>query len=304
MMGATNDDDSDLLFPKFGKTAMKEREEDLDSKVSKLWTSCFDELVQVYDSYHEIILDQEGRGEERVIGHINKRLTSHHGKKAANMAMADSSSAGLPQIFRTGWDVRTLHTLFDYVVGTSKMSRTATKNQNRWHFQGPDGYIIGGYPPEIKDIDIEREKIHPFMMNLFSGGHNLDTSVLELSFAAFLRFYDKFVEDIVKAPRGLYENPFNHPYVACVKRARLLSQVSDRTFDSWKKSVQEGFVTRNRVALPINFSPSMEECLLDPRTFLSSYNALATSTASINCTYCLFPSLLQNLLSVRLPYVR
>jgi hypothetical protein len=267
MMGVT-DDDSDLLLPKFGKMAMKEREQDLDSKVSQLWSSCFEELVELYESYHEIFQDQEESGEAPVIGHINKKLTSHHGKKAANMVMADSSSAGLPQIFRTGWEVRTLHTLFDYVVGTAKMSRAATKNQNRWHFQGTDGNIIGGYPPEIKDIVIECEKIRNFMMTLFCGGHNLDTLVLELCFAAFLRFYDKFVEDIMKEPRGKYVNPFNHPYVASVQRARLVNGVSEETFDAWKKSVQEGFVTRNRPALPINYSPSMGECLLDPRTFI------------------------------------
>jgi hypothetical protein len=56
----------------------------------------------------------------------------------------------------------------------------------------------------------------------------------------------------------------------------------EQTFDDWKKSVQEGFVRRNRAALPINYSPSMEQCLLDPRTFLSSYNALAIATASIH----------------------
>lgn len=175
MMGPT-DNGSDLMFPKFGKMAMKERDQDLDSKVSQLWSSCFEELVELYESYYyEIFQGQQESGEEPVIAHINKKLTSHHGKKAANMAMADSSSAGLPQIFHTGWEVRALHTFFDYVVGTAKMSRTATKNQNRWHLQGPDGNIIGGYPPEIKDIVIECEKNHPFMMTLFCGGHNLDT---------------------------------------------------------------------------------------------------------------------------------
>jgi hypothetical protein len=176
MLGDT-DNDSDLVFPKFGKLAMKEREEDLDSRVSQLWTTCFEELVKVYDSYHELFQEQLGSGVVPVIGHINKKLTSHHGKKAANMAMADSSSAGLPQIFCTGWEVHTLHTLFDYVVGTAKMSRTATKNQNRWHFLGPDGNIIGGYPPEIKDITIDCEKICHFMAVLFGGGHGFDTII-------------------------------------------------------------------------------------------------------------------------------
>jgi hypothetical protein len=293
MMGVTHDD-SDLLLPKFGKVALKERYENLDSKVSKLWSSCFEQIVELHESYDEIFQDWEESGEEPVIGHINRNLTSHHGKKAANMAMADSSSAGLAQIFRTGWEVRTLHTLFDYVVGTSKMSRTATKNLNRWHYQGPDNNVIGGYPPEIKDIVVEYEKIHPFMMTLYGGGHSVDTAVLEICFAAFLRFYDKFVEDVSKEPTGKFVIPSNHPYVASVQRAMMMSEVSEQTFDAWKKSVQQGFVTRNRPALPINYSPSMEECLLDPRTFLSSYNALATHTESIyrKCYFC--PCLLHN----------
>jgi hypothetical protein len=78
----------------------------------------------------------------------------------------------------------------------------------------------------LSDINIEREKIIPFMKTLFGGGHNLDHSVLELAFASFLRFYDKFVEDITKEPRGKYKDPMNHPYVASVQRARLLSRIS------------------------------------------------------------------------------
>jgi hypothetical protein len=286
------EDDRRLLLPNFGKRAMQEKDDDLDSRVSQLWSSCFQELVELYDSYNETTLrEQEESGMVTVLGPLNKKLTSHHGKKAANMAMADSSSAGLPQIFRTGWEVRTLHTLFDYVVGTSKMDRTATKNQNGWHFAGPDGNIIGGYPPQIKDIVIECEKIRPFMRSLFGEGHfgegqgGVRIEVLELCFASVLRFYDKFVDDLKKEPTGQYVDPSRHPYVACVARARALNGVSEATFDAWKKSVQEGFMTRNLPALPINYSPSMEECLMDPRTFLSSYNALATSNAAMYGRY-------------------
>jgi hypothetical protein len=279
---ATDEDSADLVFPKFGKMAMKEKDDDLDSRVSQLWSRCFEELVALYESYDDIFQDHEDSGGEPVIAHINKNLTSHHGKKAANMVMADSSSAGLAQIFRTGWQVRTLHTVFDYVVGTAKMDRKATKNQNGWHFPGPDGEIYGGYPPEIRDISIECQKVRPFMKLLFGGGHGFDTFVLELSFAACLRFYDKFVEDIMKEPRELFVDPAKHTYVARVQRVMTLSNVSEQTFGAWKKSVQEGFVRRNRAALPINYSPSMEQCLLDPRTFLSSYNALAIATASIH----------------------
>lgn len=287
MMGSRTDEDTDededgLVFPKFGKMAMKERDEDIDSRVSQLWSRCFEQLVTLHESYDEIFDDHEDSGGEPVIAHINKNLTSHHGKKAANMVMADSSSAGLGQIFRTGWQVRTLHTVFDYVVGTEKMDRNATKNQNRWHFKGPDGEIYGGYPPEIGDISIEYGKVRPMMKLLFGGGHGFDPSVLELSFAACLRFYDKFVEDIMKESREKFVDPAKHAYVAKVQRVMFLSNVSEETFGAWQKSVREGFVRRNRAALPINFDPSMEQCLLDPRSFLSSYNALAIATASIH----------------------
>jgi hypothetical protein len=39
--------DRDLLLPNFGKMAMVEKDEDLDSRVSKLWSSCFQELVEL-----------------------------------------------------------------------------------------------------------------------------------------------------------------------------------------------------------------------------------------------------------------
>jgi hypothetical protein len=152
----------------------------------------------------------------------------------------------------------------------------------------PDGNIIGGYPPEIKDINIECEKVRPFMKSLYGEGQGVKSEVLELCFASLLQFYDKFVDDLKKETRGLYVDPSRHPYIACVQRARMLNGVSEDTFDAWKKCVQDGFVRRNRPALPINYSPSMEECLMDPCTFLSSYNALVTLTAAMYGTFPCF----------------
>jgi hypothetical protein len=55
---------------------------------------------------------------------LNAKLTSHNGKKGSNQKMAESSAiSGLPQIYRSGWTVNNVHTLFDYVLGSAVGSR-------------------------------------------------------------------------------------------------------------------------------------------------------------------------------------
>jgi hypothetical protein len=89
----------------------------LDSKVSALWTDCFKDLLTKF---------------KELADSLNNKLSSHHGKKGSNQKMGESSVAGLAQIFRTGWAVRGTATIFDYIIGSERMSQQAGKVVSNW----------------------------------------------------------------------------------------------------------------------------------------------------------------------------
>ena len=60
--------------------------------------------------------------------------------------MGESSIAGLAQIFRTGWAVRGTLTIFDYVIGSERMSQQAGKVVSNWHSKAGDTILGGRYP--------------------------------------------------------------------------------------------------------------------------------------------------------------
>jgi hypothetical protein len=79
---------SKYLLPKFASKALCTNfKGKIDSKVSSLWTDCFNDLLKKFKALGES---------------VNKKLSSHHGKKGSNQKMGESSIAGLAQIFRTG----------------------------------------------------------------------------------------------------------------------------------------------------------------------------------------------------------
>jgi len=64
----------DFVFPTFGPVSMREgHDEQVESRASELWTKAFDSLLELYDSYGDL-LDQR----------LNSKLGSHHAKKGAN----------------------------------------------------------------------------------------------------------------------------------------------------------------------------------------------------------------------------
>jgi hypothetical protein len=104
---------SKYLLPKFAsKTLCTNSKGKIDSKVSSLWTDCFNDLLKKFKALGES---------------VNKKLSSHHGKKGSNQKMGESSIAGLAQIFRTGWAVRGTLTIFDYVTGSERMSQQPSR---------------------------------------------------------------------------------------------------------------------------------------------------------------------------------
>jgi len=260
----------DFVFPTFGPVSMREgHDEQVESRASELWTKAFDSLLELYDSYGDL-LDQR----------LNSKLGSHHAKKGANVAMSDTAAAGFPQIFRTGWEVRTAHSVFDYIFGTLAMDTKAAKSSAKW-FNNALGYIFGGYPPNPTDLLRQREKFHPFVQHLFASVAGYDPRVLDLLGMMLLVRFDLVVADIKKEPHGRFVNPMDHPFVNSVHLARSNSRVSHEIFDSWKKDANNAWLVRNKPGLSIDFSPEMRSVMVDERSLLSAFNGLVQSTGAI-----------------------
>ena len=91
-------------FPNFSKAALKTKAGKCDSGVSREWTKLFDELCNTF----EVLADE-----------TNEELTSHCNGSGSNQVMAESSSlTGFAQMFRTGWTVCSIHSVFDYITGS------------------------------------------------------------------------------------------------------------------------------------------------------------------------------------------
>ena len=111
--------------------------------------------------------------------------------------MADSYlCSGLAQIFRTGWEVRGIHSIFDYVVGTQNMIHTAGKTLANWHSQMGPNNIGGGMPPCARDIMHSPGLFDAFVDHLFCN--DFDTHVKqplrELLVCSLLRHWDDFIK--------------------------------------------------------------------------------------------------------------
>lgn len=275
----------DFLFPTYGPIALKEKDGKVDSKVSDTWSAAFETILSLHGQYENLVDSSDGDEDFLVmaatsVGSINSRLGSHHGKKGANVAMSGSTgAAGLPQIFRSGWEVRAAHSLFDYIFGTCKMDTESGKVLAGWR-ANYGGQTFGGYPPEAKDIADERDKLLLFVKHLFSSVSGVGYRILETLAMTVLFRFDSVVADIQKDPTGQYLNEMSHPFPTHVHRARVSSGVSLEVFDKWKESAIEGFTARNKPALAIDFNESMKSVLVDSRCLISAYNSLTVQVSS------------------------
>jgi hypothetical protein len=272
---------STYILPKFASKALTTNSKGkIDSKVSLLWTDCFNDLFSKFKALGES---------------VNKRLSSHHGKKGSNQKMGESSIAGLAQIFRTGWAVRGTLTIFDYVTGSERMSQQAGKVVSNWHSKAGDT-ILGGQPPKLQDITTGHEQLPDFVDILFSYDRDdvWSPSIRNLLVSSLLRHYEEFVSIIKSHPENTYNNLNHHRFIHCVQTALKAANVSVETFEAWQLEIRRGFASRNAPALPIEALQSqnpklVDNFFIDTRTFTDHYNQLVVGFQSLHGT-CLVQS--------------
>ena len=274
-------DDDDHIFPGFGKRAENQTEAKSDSKVSSLWSSQFSDL---YKSF--VCLSEK----------MNIHLTSHCHKKGASQLMAETPSvSGLAQIFRTGWEVRGFHSIFDYIVGSPVMQHQAGKAMSGWTAKIGD-VVVGGQPPILDDIVTSPEKVAPFVSHVFINdvNHGWPQRVRELLVASIFRHYDEFCSVLALHPDNKFECLENHLFVATIKEKLSLAGVTDDVFDAWRKEVRVGFFNRNLPALAIQRFPHhlgdvnnpFSQVMMDPRCFMDHFNSLSAHYMGLHRQSC------------------
>lgn len=263
LVGSCNKPD---LLPKFSAEASKvDKNNKSASRVGSFWTTCFHGIKKEFQSLSDI---------------LNDKLTSYHSRKGANQKLAETSSVcGYAQIFRSGWEVRAVHSVFDYVVGSKVLTNQAGKALSCWTVKGLNGEIVGGLPPTLVSVKTHREPLDDFVHVLFVDdiGNRWPASIRVLLTASLLKWYDDFVAVIQEHPKGVYEDFSRHPLVHAVERACVSAKVDGETFKSWCREVRDGFSINNYAALPYDMLPKAHNILVDPRSMIDFFNTLTSS---------------------------
>jgi len=260
LFSAASNNASQYIFPNYSQKALLEDNHGRNkSKVASLWTDHFKRLLVFMEE-----LKQK----------LSSLYTSHSGKKSSSQKMAETPSvSGLAQIFRTGWEVRGFHSLFDYVVGTVTMAQQAGKALAGWTSQNGN-HVPGGYAPSLLDIQTEPEKAPVFSALLFGSLEGLEACAKSTLTATMIRFYGDFCSAVQQHPD--YKNQPEHYLVQTIKRHLATANVSEATFQKWQEEINGGFRRKNIAALPLHCLSDAEKShvSVDIRSFTDGFNHL------------------------------
>jgi hypothetical protein len=172
--------------------------------------------------------------------------------------LAESDLPFYNWMFRVGFDLRNLHTLFDYVYNAS---RTVDANS---------GKFLAGW--------VKRSRMNN---NHFHGGHTADLEVLEdsavakkvaeyfwdrhirnglkkeaahLLFAHVLINLSKFVNVLKNEPKGKYSNEsnsshFSHPFLVTLNACFTEMKIKDETINRWIMRLTQQYKRSNSLGL-------------------------------------------------------
>jgi hypothetical protein len=159
--GASNE--TDYVCPTYGARANKEDHchKKNSSGVSSLWTDKFKLIKQFFDEIREGQAGDCWLLEGKSFG----KISSHAGKQYAVQNMGRICKV-VQIIFRAGWDVRNVHTLFDYLQRESVHDLEAAKACAGWKTKLYDS-IYGGFTNKVGDLTVCVEKFDAFCSVLF-----------------------------------------------------------------------------------------------------------------------------------------
>jgi hypothetical protein len=253
------------IFPTFHREASFINDNDkVESRVSALWNTCLSKLYKSFNRLSET---------------LTEKLTCYHGRKGASQYLAESSAGGLPQVFRTGWQLRGVHTLFDYVISSKPLTDQAGRTLAGWSKKAI------AFPPTLSRIKTNPELVNDFVMALFSQDieSRWSMKIRSVLTASIIRHYPDFIAIIEQHPNGNYECHSRHPFIHAVQNALRLAKVSENVFKKWIDEIRHGFASANFLELPINLLPPdlSQMRQIDGRSLIQVYNNLVSNVNSL-----------------------
>ena len=265
-----SDDQSDFLYPTFAKYAAKVNpsNEQTKSQVSTLWDRCFQTLLKLCEEYDDV--------------HINKILTSHHGKKGSAQWLAENHTNPLGTIFRAGWELRTAHSIFDYVLGKQMLVSECGKTLAGWT-NTFGNKVTGGIPPTT-EIIAEKVKIDLFMSVLFRYHKNVEMDIQYMLVASIIKWYDNIESDIMLVEKFNGDLIVNHRFISKIKDTLKICGISNHEFREWRDLINDEYAKQNFASLPLQYleqyvgkQNDARSIMVDPRTLLEcNYNMCKT----------------------------
>ena len=122
-----------------------------------------------------------------------KRTSYSHGRKRAAGNISDSVVPFQYLVFRLGWVVKNMHTIYDYVHDSEFKDISAAKKLADWPEKG-------GVSPTFRSITTEQEKARLLLRAMYAQHEDLELEVQNVLFGAFLIGYEEFCDILLARP--------------------------------------------------------------------------------------------------------
>ncbi|CAJ1957438.1 unnamed protein product [Cylindrotheca closterium] len=263
---ALTDSGSDYVFPRTSEAALKSNKDNKNDStgVSKVWSEKFKQVLSQIEKVKEAM---KASGTSSRHHTFTPNLCSHSGKKYALNEMGRTLSP-IYLIFRAGWTIQNLHTLFDYLIRDAHHDVKAAKTCAGWTAKWNDE-IWGGFSNFLEDLDpATTDQFDAFTKYLFRNQYDkMDTQLRHLHAFSVLRFYNDFTSFLKEADN----NDAEHTFVIRVKSSLDEAGVSDEVFQKWQEDTTLAFKKRNFFGMSLKEVPEM---LVNSKPLLEDFKKL------------------------------
>ena len=274
-----DDDESPFVFPEYA-TLMKNQESDRQvknratSRVSNRFNKQLLTVGKLLNKYDTVVHELDPL-EEKMTSHAMKKFLVNHMNSTPGLK-------GTSVIFRSGWEFRNVHTLFDYLVSDPFNDACAARSLSGWAV-GPNNEAVGGRPPTLSCLTIETQKqFKAFTEVLFRPVQkHILGSILDILTANLLRFWSLYTERIHTDPLKRHNLFFTK-----VRETYQRVGISDEMFSEACDTVRKDFTRRNFEYIPMeqiqNEFPSYSvETNINPRTLMSTMENIAQKISHV-----------------------
>jgi hypothetical protein len=173
--------------------------------------------------------------------------------------LAESDLPFYNWMFRVGFDLRNLHTLFDYVYNAS---RTVDANSGKFlagwmkRSKQNNNHFLGGHTADLEvleDSAVAKKVAEYFWDRHIRNG--LKKVVAHLLFAHVLINLSKFVNVLKNEPKGKYSSEsngshFSHPFLVTLNTCFREMKITDETINRWIMRLTQQYKRSNSLGLP------------------------------------------------------